>query len=56
ERHYTPIKKINSSVYNLLIQTITIEELLSTIRDALKHKATRPLMISNEMLQHLPPS
>ena len=50
EKYYTLTKKINSNTYEPLTQTITLEELHSTIREAPKHKATGPLMISNEML------
>ena len=54
--YYAPNKKINSSTYQPLIQQITLEELNLTIKEAPKYKATGPLMISNEMLQHLPSS
>jgi hypothetical protein len=56
EKYYAPNKKINSHTYQPLVQQITLEELNLTIKEAPKHKATGPLMISNEILQHLPSS
>ena len=50
KEYYTPIKKISPSIYQPLTQPISLDELNATIREAPKHKATGPLMISNEML------
>ena len=56
EETYSPIKKIDPTIYDLLSQAITLEELTDTISNAPRAKATGPNLIANEILQHLPRS
>ena len=56
ESTYLPLKNIQNSIYKDLLSPITITELEQTIKTAPKGKATGPLGIANEVLQHLPPS
>jgi len=56
EEIYHPIKKINPTIYEPVSEPITMEELRQTISLTPKNKATGPLPISNEILQHLPTS
>src|SRR5690242_13117726 len=51
---YSPINNIQENIYNNLLTPITITELQQTIKLAPRKKATGPLGISNEALQHLP--
>src|SRR5260364_408923 len=52
--HYDPLEAIHPSIYSNLPLPFTLDELISTISAAPKHKATGPNNITNEMLQHLP--
>jgi len=54
--HYDPLESIHPSIYSNLPLPFTLDELISTISAAPKHKATGPNNISNEMLQHIPKS
>jgi len=53
---YLPLKNIDPTIYEPLTQSISFSELQKTIENAPKNKATGPLAISNEILQHLPNS
>jgi len=56
EEAYLPIDKIDPVIYEPLTRPITITELQETIYKTPKDKATGPLAIANEILQHLPQS
>src|SRR5260363_78156 len=51
---YLLLKKIDPTIFKPLTQPISFTELQETINKASKNKATGPLAISNEILQHLP--
>lgn len=53
---YLPLKKIDPTIFKPLTQPISLTELQETINKAPKNKATGPLAIVNEILQHLPNS
>ena len=55
EYYYKPLSHIQPQIFDNLLTPIKIEDLLQTIAIAPKNKATGPLGISNEILQHLPP-
>src|SRR5260363_242249 len=56
EEIYQPIAKIDPTIYKSTTEPITMNELQQTLSLTPKNKATGPLPISNEILQHLPAS
>ncbi|UZO00367.1 uncharacterized protein OCT59_011501 [Rhizophagus irregularis] len=51
---YQPFTHIPSSAYNKLIDPITLDELITNIKDLPNNKATGPNNISNEIIKKLP--
>ena len=51
-----PLKNVQNNIYKDLLSQITAAELEQTIKEAPKGKASGPLRIANEVLQHLPSS
>ena len=49
---YEPISSINSSHYDNILNTITIEEITQTLQNLPNNKACGPSGISYEMLKH----
>src|SRR5260363_256714 len=56
EEIYQPIAKIDPTIYKSTTEPIMMNELQQTLSLTPKNKATGPLPISNEILQHLPAS